>query len=58
MGNLKRITFWIEPKQAEGLRDLSNVTRIRQGVLMREAVSDLLRKYQKELRKSRERKGG
>lgn len=49
----KRMTFWMEDEQIEGLRILHTVTRIPQAVLMREAIDDLLTKYHKELQKAK-----
>ncbi len=47
----KRMTFWMEERQIEGLKALSSITRIRQADFVREAFDDLLVKYKKELKK-------
>ncbi len=54
-GKRKRMTFWMEPGQIEGLKTLHEVTRIPQAVLMREAIDDLLSKYREELQKARKK---
>lgn len=55
--NLKRVatTVYLESEQAEGLRRLSNVTRVTQANYIREAIDDLLKKYAKELRNAAKR---
>lgn len=52
------MTFWMEPEQIEGLKDLHTVTRIPQAVLMREALDMLLSKYRKEVQKAKSSKKG
>lgn len=51
----KRMTFWMEDRQIEGLKSLSSITRIKQADFIREAIDDLLVKYKKELKKSPKR---
>ena len=43
--NYRPTTAALTPEQAEGLRKLSDRTRVPQQVLIREAISDLLAKY-------------
>lgn len=45
-------TVYLEPEQAGNLKQLSELTRVPQAEYLREAVSDLLKKYAKELRKA------
>lgn len=49
-GKVKR-TYHLEPYQVEALKTLSVKTRIKQVDFVREAVDDLILKYQKELPK-------
>lgn len=51
----KRMTFWMDDRQIEGLKALSSITRIRQADFFREALDDLLAKYKKELKKAPKR---
>jgi hypothetical protein len=44
--NKKKLTTTMEPEQIEMLKTISSITRISQSELFREAVSDLIKKYQ------------
>jgi hypothetical protein len=44
--NKKKLTTTLEPQQIEMLKTISSITRISQSELFREAVSDLIKKYQ------------
>ena len=44
--NKKKLTTTLEPHQIEMLKTISSITRISQSELFREAVSDLIKKYQ------------
>ncbi len=58
--NRKKITFWLDERQIEELKNLSSATRIRQADFAREAFDDLFQKYEKELKakRSQKREGG
>lgn len=49
-GRLLSLVFRLERSKLEALKDLSRTTRIRQSEYLREAISDLLAKYQHEAR--------
>jgi hypothetical protein len=53
----KRMTFWMEERQIEGLKALSSITRIKQADFIREGIDIVLVKYSKTLKKA-PRKGG
>ena len=53
----KRVNFFIDEKQTEGLKDLSRVTRVKMSEYVREGIDWVLSKYQKELKKGK-KKGG
>lgn len=44
--NIKKLTTTLLPEQIEMLKIISNITRINQSELFREAVNDLIKKYQ------------
>ena len=52
----KRMTFWMDDKQIEGLKALSSVTRIKQAEFVREGIEMVLAKYQKEIKKAKGRR--
>ncbi len=59
--NRKKITFWLDERQIQKLKNLSSATRIRQADFAREAFADLFQKYEKELKeakRSRKKEGG
>ncbi len=45
-GRLLSLVFRLERSKLEALKDLSRTTRIRQSEYLREAISDLLNKYE------------
>lgn len=46
---LTSVVFRLNRDRLEGLKDLSKETRIRQSEYLREAISDLLEKYEEKL---------
>lgn len=44
--NKKKMTTTLEPHQIEMIKAISSITRIKQSDLFREAVNDLIKKYQ------------
>lgn len=46
---LTSVVFRLERQKLEALKDLSRATRIRQSEYLREAISDLLEKYEDRL---------
>jgi hypothetical protein len=53
----KRVNFFIDEMQVEGLKALSRATRVKMSDYVREGIDLILAKYQKELKKAR-KKGG
>jgi len=53
----RRVNFFLDEEQLEGLKALSDVTRVRMSEYMREGIEMVLAKYQKELKKAK-KKGG
>ena len=47
--NLTSVVFRLQREKLESLKDLSRSTRIRQSEYLREAISDLLEKYEERL---------
>jgi predicted DNA-binding protein len=56
MEKRERYTTFLDKKQIEGLKTLSSLTRVPMAIYVREAIDDLLVKYEKELKKAK--KGG
>jgi hypothetical protein len=50
----KRMTFWMDHGQVEGLKRLSSATRIKQADYIREGIDMVLAKYAKELKRAKE----
>jgi predicted DNA-binding protein len=51
-GNLVQVGTYLPPELAEQLKELSKITRVPQAAYFREAVEDLLRKYEDVLSKA------
>ncbi len=51
-GNLVQVGTYLPPELAEQLRELSQMTRVPQAAYFREAIEDLLRKYEEVLSKA------
>ncbi len=49
--NFKPVTAALTKDQADGLKWLSEKTRVAQQVYLREAVEDMLRKYERKLKR-------
>ncbi len=49
----KRVNFFLDETQIEGLKALSKVTRVKMSEYVREGIDLILSKYQKELKKSK-----
>ena len=56
MEKRERFTTFLNKRQIDGLKNLSATTRVPMAIYVREAIDDLLAKYEKELRKAK--KGG
>ncbi len=56
MEKRERYTTFLDKRQIEGLKNLSSVTRVPMAIYVREAIDDLLAKYERELKKVK--KGG
>lgn len=56
MEKRERFTTFLDKKQIDGLKNLSATTRVPMAIYVREAIDDLLVKYDKELKRAR--KGG
>lgn len=51
-GNLVQVGTYLPPELAEQLKELSRLTRVPQAAYFREAVEDLLKKYEDTLSKA------
>jgi predicted DNA-binding protein len=45
-GNLVQVGTYLPPELAERIKELSQITRVPQAAYFREAIEDLLRKYE------------
>jgi predicted DNA-binding protein len=48
-GNLVQVGTYLPPELAEQIKELSQITRVPQAAYFREAIEDLLRKYEEVL---------
>lgn len=51
-GNQVQVGTYLPPELAEQLKELSEITRVPQAAYFREAIEDLLRKYEEVLSKA------